>query len=114
MNNKNVVVNIGKRIATLRKQQGLNQDEFAEKAGKIRNTISKLERGVGDVQLFTLLDVVKALDVPIAELFAPDMIQKPTTNKIRLANDIIKILEASDEKMLKVIKKQIEALLVLK
>ena len=36
------IVLLGSKIARLRKMQGLNQFEFADKCGKMVNTISKI------------------------------------------------------------------------
>ena len=42
------IAELGQRIARLRKARGYNQFEFADRSGKMINTISKIERGIGD------------------------------------------------------------------
>ena len=60
---------LGKRIAFLRKQKGLNQEDFADVSGKMINTISNIERGLSDPKVITLLSLARALNVSIEFLF---------------------------------------------
>lgn len=62
------IVLLGSKIARLRKMQGLNQFEFADKCGKMVNTISKIERGIGDPRLSTLINIAEALNISVTEL----------------------------------------------
>lgn len=114
MNETNhVLKNLGQRIAYLRKQKGLNQEDFADISGKMINTISNIERGLSDPKITTLLSISEALNISIEELFA-DNTQKTTS--VELSGNILtilQILQKQDDKTLKVIKKQIEALLEL-
>ena len=64
-----ILKTLGKRIATLRKQQGMNQEEFADVSGKMINTISNIERGLSDPKVTTLLSLTQALNVPVDVLF---------------------------------------------
>lgn len=66
--NEEFIANLGNKIARLRKANGLNQFEFADRCGKMVNTISKIERGVGDPRLSTLLDIAEALNISLPEL----------------------------------------------
>lgn len=59
---------LGRKIARIRKMRGLSQFEFADQSGKIVNTISKIERGIGTPRLSTLLDIAEALDISLLEL----------------------------------------------
>ncbi|HBO49294.1 MAG TPA: hypothetical protein DD619_00630 [Alphaproteobacteria bacterium] len=68
MTNAEFIAVLGSKIARLRKMRGLNQFEFADVCGKMVNTVSKIERGIGDPRLSTLLDIAKALDIPLTEL----------------------------------------------
>lgn len=68
MTNAEFIAVLGSKIASLRKMRGLNQFEFADVCGKMVNTVSKIERGIGDPRLSTLLDIAKALDIPLTEL----------------------------------------------
>ena len=105
--------NLGRRIAYLRKQQGMSQEDFAEASGKMINTISNIERGLSDPKISTLLSISNALNASIEELFSESQ-ENPTEDE--LANNILEILQIlkkQDNKTLQVIQKQIEALLEL-
>ena len=59
---------IGKKIKQLREEQGLSQDELAEKSGGSRMTITYLETGVTkDVKLGTLNKIAVGLDVALKD-----------------------------------------------
>ena len=60
--------NLGRRIAYLRKQQGMSQEDFAEASGKMINTISNIERGLSDPKISTLVSISNALNTSIEEL----------------------------------------------
>lgn len=58
----------GKRIAEMRKLQGLSQEELAEKAKVSRSIISFLETGKEkDVKLYTLIRIANALDCKVED-----------------------------------------------
>ena len=109
---KTFLQTLGKRIAILRKQKGLSQEQFAEISGKMINTISNIERGLADPKITTLLSFSNALNVPIQDLLA-DISSKNIPYSETLKS-IIRILEEQDEKTLKTALKQIEALLEMK
>lgn len=104
---------LGKRIANLRKQKGMNQEEFADVSGKMINTISNIERGLSDPKVTTLMSIAKALNISMEELFSEN--KQEQASKVLPQNivAIIQILQRQDDKTLKVIQKQIEALLEL-
>lgn len=59
---------IGKKIKQLREEQGLSQDELAEKSGVSRMTITYLETGVTkDVKLGTLNKIAVGLNVALKD-----------------------------------------------
>jgi transcriptional regulator with XRE-family HTH domain len=49
----------------------LSQQQLAERAGISRPTVSRLERGVGDVGIDAVQRIADALGVAIADLFVP-------------------------------------------
>lgn len=104
---------LGKRIANLRKQKGMSQEEFADVSGKMINTISNIERGLSDPKVTTLMSIAKALNISMEELFSEN--KQEQASKVLPQNivAIIQILQRQDDKTLKVIQKQIEALLEL-
>lgn len=62
---------LGTNIERLRTEQGLDLQRFAQVAGVSRPTIYEIERGEGDPKLSTIRKIAEALDVSVAELFAP-------------------------------------------
>ena len=66
--------NLGRRIAYLRKQQGMSQEDFAEASGKMINTISNIERGLSDPKISTLVSISNALNTSIEELFSENSV----------------------------------------
>ena len=56
---------IGQRVAQLRKQKGMTQEELSLKAGLQRSHIAKVERGVYDVTCFTVELIAEALDMTV-------------------------------------------------
>ena len=108
-----ILKTLGRRIAQLRKQKGMSQEDFADVSGKMINTISNIERGLSDPKVTTLMSISKALGISIDELFSETK-QVLTTEELpsNIAT-ILQILKKQDDKTLKVIQKQIEALLEL-
>ncbi|WP_410770305.1 helix-turn-helix domain-containing protein [Fontibacillus sp. BL9] len=60
---------IGERIKQLRKEQGLTQEELAEKAGVNASYIGTVERGERNISLETLEKIIQGLDVPMEVMF---------------------------------------------
>lgn len=101
MNKPNtVLVEMGKRITERRKFQGLSQEELAEKADLIPQTISTAERGVKAICPENLLNLSKALGVSADYLLTGEIIDKDiclianslndkTPEQIRLIEQII-------------------------
>jgi transcriptional regulator with XRE-family HTH domain len=114
MNEATQILNaLGKRIAKLRKQKGMSQEEFADVSGKMINTISNIERGLSDPKVTTLLSFAVALNVPVDTLFN-DHEPQPIEKLPKDVQNIINLIKNEDSHTLQVILKQIEALLELK
>ena len=60
---------LGRRIATLRKSQGLTQETFAEKCGYSVEFVSLVERGINAPSVDGLAKIAKVLKVEVKELF---------------------------------------------
>jgi transcriptional regulator with XRE-family HTH domain len=56
---------IADRIRDARLGHGLSQVELAQKLGVTQGTISRAERGNGDIRLGTLLELTRALDLDL-------------------------------------------------
>lgn len=66
---KEQLVMLARRVRALRESLRLTQEEFATRCGISVSFASLLERGERSPSYETLVDVAKALEVPIAELF---------------------------------------------
>lgn len=108
-----ILKTLGRRIAQLRKQKGMSQEDFADVSGKMINTISNIERGLSDPKVTTLMSISKALGISIDELFSENKQTQTTEELPKNISTILQILKKQDDKTLKVIQKQIEALLEL-
>lgn len=108
-----ILKTLGRRIATLRKQHGMNQEEFADVSGKMINTISNIERGLSDPKVTTLLSLAEALNVSVDALFN-DTERQPIEELPESVRAIVRLIKNEDIRTLKIIQKQIEALLELK
>lgn len=59
---------IGKKIKFLREQKGWSQSDLARACEKDRQAIEKIENGKVNPTIFSLLEISKALSVPLSEL----------------------------------------------
>ena len=60
---------IGQRIKALRKEQHLNQSEFAEKIGKSLRTVQKYENGEIEVSISVVSDIARVLNSTTSYIF---------------------------------------------
>ena len=60
---------LGKRIATLRREAGITQDELALKALIGRRTIHRIETGSTDPRFSTLVKIAEALERQVEMFF---------------------------------------------
>ena len=58
----------GETLKSIRKEKKMNQITLAVKCGMDNSQISKLERGIWDIQLSTIVILAKALQVEPKEL----------------------------------------------
>ena len=89
-------MNLGKKIAELRKKNNLSQEELAEKVGVARQTISKWEIGVTTPDINQVKIISKIFNISIDELVDNDInnvIVEKVSNTEKLAGITIKILK---------------------
>jgi transcriptional regulator with XRE-family HTH domain len=60
---------LGRRIAELRREKGLTQEELAEAMGVSRNHVADIELGVRNTGVWSLLLICRALALPPSMLF---------------------------------------------
>lgn len=68
MKNEIFLKKIGERIKQLRIEKGLSQQEFAAMLEYEKSNMSRLESGKVNPRIATLLEVAKALEIPLSEL----------------------------------------------
>lgn len=89
-------MNLGKKIAELRKKNNLSQEELAEKVGVARQTISKWEIGDTTPDINQVKIISKIFNISIDELVGNDInnvIVEKISNTEKLAGITIKILK---------------------
>ncbi len=73
---------LGKRIAEIRKSLNLSQENFAEKIGISRNSLSLIERGINFPAGSSIDKIHKNFNIPYSELFNFDEKSNPKTTEI--------------------------------
>lgn len=68
VNKHKVLAMLGKRVRSLRQQQGLTQEQLGEKASLDPTYISGIERGVRNPSLLILSRLARALQVQLTDL----------------------------------------------
>ena len=87
---------IGEKIMTLRKKNGLSQEELAEKVGVARQTISKWELGETSPDLKQAKELSKIFNVSLDELTdndIKDVLVEKTSNTEKLAGLILRLIK---------------------
>jgi len=62
-------IRFGRAVRRVREEQGINQEEAAERCGLHRTYYSGIERGVRNVSLVNIEKLSKGLKTPLPELF---------------------------------------------
>ena len=70
--NRELSINFGVRVRTLRNILGLSQEKLAERAGVHRTYIGMIERGEKNITLSNIEKIASALGVSIDTLFKKD------------------------------------------
>lgn len=65
----NIRIRFGRAIRRIREEQGINQEEAAERCGLHRTYYSGIERGVRNVSLMNIEKIGKGLKTSLPELF---------------------------------------------
>ncbi|MBC1289142.1 helix-turn-helix transcriptional regulator [Listeria welshimeri] len=68
----NIDKQVGKNIKRIRQAQGITQEELANRIGAIKQTVSKIERGVYSPTFKVLMDICNALNTTPNELLLVD------------------------------------------
>ncbi len=101
---RNIVVRLGKNIATARKALGKTQAEIAEKIGIDTVSLSRIERGTVSPSIATLDRIADTLGKPLGKLF-----DGVSSNTVTLANDVAELLSSLSESDRMFLMEQIQA-----
>ena len=71
MDEKRVFKVFGKVLREARKERGLSQEKLAFETGYDRTFISRMERGLTQPSLVSLIKIAKACGKPVSELIKP-------------------------------------------
>ena len=69
MEEKEIYINIGKKIKFYRENRHLTQEKLAEKSGISLDYLGKIEVNINKPGLKTLIKISNALNIPIKNLF---------------------------------------------
>ncbi len=92
---------IGKRIAELRNKRGLTQEKLAEMVNYSANHIAKLESARTNPSFDLLVNISKALDIEVKDLFNFDTISTIEYMK----KDLISTIETADNDTIRILYK---------
>lgn len=68
---------LGKAVRTARKNKHLSQEALAERIGVCKRTIIDIENNTGNPKFEILYALVRELDLPLHQVFYPDMSENP-------------------------------------
>src|SRR5246127_1159383 len=85
------MMKIGTTIRAHRLQRGLSQGDIEKKTGLLRCYLSRVENGHTVPSLDTLSKIAMALDLPIAQFFADDVLGKHLDSQ-KLSDEELKFL----------------------
>ena len=98
-------IEIGQRIRSYRIQNGLNQEELAEKCGLHPTYIGQVERGEKNATLESISKIASGLDLSLSKLFENIGSDDDNDNYTVQAYDLVLSLPIDEqEKLLKIMK----------
>ncbi len=101
----------GQRVQTLRKRQGLTQEELAQQIGKSVDTISNIERGFSSTRIETAVAIADALGTTLSDLFDFQAVPPAQREARRLTNELLELIRPLDASTIEAITAQVEILL---
>ena len=88
---------VGRKIQELRKAQGLTQEQLAERVNISPHYLSALERGVYNIKLDLLVDMINILNCSADEVFC-DVVNKSFNVKSNQLSDRMRTLPINEQK----------------
>lgn len=65
---RELLINFGKKVQSIRKEKGMSQENLGEKAGLHRTYIGMIERAEKNITLLNVEKIAQALDIRIQDL----------------------------------------------
>ena len=94
---------IGRRIKEIRKQKKIPQEKLAEMIGITPNYMSALERGLYNIKLELLVQIIDCLDITADDLFR-DVIKNGYVNRTsHLTDEIEKLPDDEQQRIFEVL-----------
>ncbi len=87
---------IGKRIQECRKKRGLTQEQLAERIGVSAHYLSALERGVYNMKLEILVNILNELDCSADEVFC-NVVKKSSAIKATKLSEMLSELPVDEQ-----------------
>ena len=103
-----MTIELANRLAELRKQKGLSQEELADRLGVSRQAISKWERGEASPDTDNLIELAKIYDISLDELVGLSSSNKEepkeepkeeSANSVRIDDDGIHIVDDEGQRI---------------
>ena len=88
---------IGSKIQEIRKQRGLTQEQLAERVNISPHYLSALERGVYNIKLDLLVDILNTLNCSADEVFQ-DVVNSSSKVKASQLSDKLKALPLTEQR----------------
>ena len=105
---------LGQRIKKLRKSKNLSQEALSELIDKSVDTVSNIERGIFSPRLDTALEIAKALNIELFELFQVREMPLEDKEKTKLLNEIFDLLKDQSDEILQFTLSQTQELVSLR
>jgi len=87
---------IGRRLAALRRERGLTQEQLAERAGTSSAYVARIEAGGRRATVEMLARLATALDVPLWRLFASSRITRAEREVVVVSAELAGLVEEMD------------------
>ena len=94
-----LLVELGHRVATLRRQYGLTQEQLAQRAGCSTNTVIALESGKRNVTVRNLAMISAAFQISLGDLFPKGLTADAQADTISALSGEIATAQGVLEKM---------------
>lgn len=97
---------LGEAVRSTRKSKNLSQEALAEKIGVCKRTIIDIEKNAGNPKFEILCMLVRELDLPLYQVFYPEL----TDKNLEVKNKLLQELNGCSEYEMKVILSVVKSL----